>query len=291
MSIITNKRNRAFNFHSTNSESSLLNSLIKEAISIYGLDFIYIPRKFVNKDRLYGEDVLSAFEESYEMVFYVKSFDQYGGESKILSKFGLDLQDQATLIVARDTFSSVMSPTEITQPRVGDMLYFNIDKKLFQITNVLEESIFFQLGKLYTYELTIEIFDYSDEKLKTGIDDIDLLDNINDDQYEIKVGTGTGNYQVDEQVYIGSDFISSTFNGIVDSYDVSKKVVVISSIDGEFTPGQILIGSNSDAEHPIISGIKIKDSKTVKYDNKNIQTESTPIIHKDPTDDDFGYGD
>lgn len=155
-------------------EQQLLESLIVESIKIYGYDVYYLPRTLVEKDEIYGEDPSSRYDTNYGIEMYIKSVDGFQGDGDFLSKFNLEIRDSVVFTVARKVFADEVMTTEGTlRPNEGDLIYFPLNKKIFQIKFVEHESMFYQLGSLPVYDLTCELFEYSGEVLNTGIKDID----------------------------------------------------------------------------------------------------------------------
>lgn len=158
-------------------EQDLIESLIVESISIYGHAIFYCPRTIVKKDEIYGEDSLSSYDKAYNFDVYVKSYDSYEGDGTFLSKFNLEIRDQITFVVARRTFyNEIASDAVINRPQEGDLIYSPMTKRLFIIKYVNNAPIFYQMGSLQTWELVCEVFEYSNEKLNTGIIDIDDIE-------------------------------------------------------------------------------------------------------------------
>ena len=288
-------KSKYFNYHSVPKEQNIVNSLIKEAIHVNGIDMIYIPRKYVNLDVIYGEDVLSAFEKTFHMVFYVESSESYQGNNSFLSGIGLDIQDQSKLILSRDIFNDtvVNSPDNnfgIKKPRNGDLLYNSVMNRIFEIVNVEEYQMFYQLGKQYTYTITIEFFDFSHEKIDTKLPEIDNKnDSFISTKFEIKLDDISAPiYEIDETVYIGTNLALATFVGQVSSIDTeTNKIIVIGSF-GNLLVGSDLKGEDSLAENEIVSFIEIKFNETLK-DNEEIQEQSSDITKVDPEDDFYKY--
>lgn len=159
-------------------EQSLLEDLIVESIKIYGHDLYYCPRTLVAKDEIYGEDAVSEYNSNYLIEMYIKSFDSYEGDGTFLSKFNLEIRDQMRFVVARRIFDEEVGSTEnLIRPREGDLIYSDMMKRLFVIMYVNDKPSFYQLGALQTYELTCEVFEYSNERLNTGIQEIDDIEN------------------------------------------------------------------------------------------------------------------
>jgi len=141
---------------------------------MYGHDLYYLPRTRVQDDLIYGEDFYSEFNSHYLVEMYIKNVEGFAGQGDFLSKFNLEIRDQITFTVARRTFSDeVGSYTSFVRPREGDLIYFPLNNKLFEIKFVEHEAIFYQLGDLQTFDITCELFEYNNEILNTGIASID----------------------------------------------------------------------------------------------------------------------
>lgn len=179
------------------SEQLLVEDLVIECMKIYGFEVSYLTRKEQNLDKILNEDPLNNYENSYDMEMYLKNVDGFAGDPQLLTKFGVELRDQATFLVSRRRWDEIVgrSGTAIlsTRPAEGDIIYFPLTKSYFEIKNVNATNPFFQVGKLYVYELTCELFQYSSEGINTGDYEIDSLeDNRSLDiaQYELLMETG-----------------------------------------------------------------------------------------------------
>ena len=163
------------NFQSSQ-EQYLLENLIIESIRFYGEDMVYIPRKINNYDAVYGADDQSSYENAYQLELYIKSVDGFSGDGNFMSKFGIEIRDQVVFSVARRTFNEEVGTfTSQVRPNEGDLIYFPLNQKCFQIKYVNKHEMFYQLGALQTWELTCELFEYSGEIMNTGIPEIDSL--------------------------------------------------------------------------------------------------------------------
>lgn len=163
-----------FNNFGASQEQLLIESLVVESIKIYGHDLYYLPRTRVGDDSVYGEETYSTFDSQYFIEMYIKNVEGFAGQGDFLSKFNLEIRDQVTFTVARRVFSEeVGSYTSFVRPREGDLIYFPLNRKLFEIKFVEHEAIFYQLGALQTFDLTCELFEYSNEVFNTGIAEID----------------------------------------------------------------------------------------------------------------------
>ena len=165
-----------FNNFKSSQEQLLLENIIIESIRIYGEDMWYMPRKLGNFDRLYTADDQSEYEQAFMIELYIKSVDGFAGDGNFMSKFGLEIRDQVVFSVAQRVFNQEIGvATNLVRPNEGDLIYFPLNKKCFQIKYTNKFEMFYQLGALQTWEMTCELFEYSNEIINTGIPEIDSL--------------------------------------------------------------------------------------------------------------------
>jgi len=168
-----------FNNFNNSGEQDLIEDLIIESISIYGIDAYYLPKTYYDYDNLYGESDLGLFKEFYTTTMYINSVEGFGGEGDFLSKFGVEQRDTMTMSVARRTFEDEVGRSDlanIPRPREGDLIWFPLNQKLYSLSFVEHEPVFYQMGQLQFYELRLEMFEYSGERFSTGIQEIDQLE-------------------------------------------------------------------------------------------------------------------
>jgi hypothetical protein len=235
--------NAYFNNFAYGREQDLVESLTIEAIKIYGHNVKYMPRTLVNVDHLFGEDVLSKFDEAINVEMYIKNVEGFEGEGDLLSRFGLEIRDQITFTVARKRFDqAITSPKILTEvgynlihesgdnnapsrqfltgakdtesfmlegsdylntinrPQEGDLIYFPMVGKIFEIKFVEHEQIFYQTGRLQTYDVRCELFEYSSERIDTGNTEIDTIEDtysldVLDQQLTLEDGTGVALFE------------------------------------------------------------------------------------------------
>ena len=168
--------------HGSSNEQYLIEDLIIESLKIYGQSFFYIPRTLINKDQIFGEDTLSEFKTAYPIEAYFENVESFDGQGAFIQKFGLFMEQSATLVVARRRWEQLVGQYGQTiipsRPNEGDLLYFPLTGGLFEIKFVQHQDPFYQLGKLYTYKLSIELFQYASEKMETGIAAIDAFETL-----------------------------------------------------------------------------------------------------------------
>jgi len=178
----------------TPNEQHLYEDLAIEAIQIYGHDVFYIPRTLVNKDELFGEDALSRFDDAYGIEMWMETQEGYEGEKELVSRFGLEIRDETTFVVARrrwdNTVSSDANLIVSSRPDEGDLIYMPTVKKLFEISFVDHDDPFYQIDNLPVYKLYCRTFEYSSEVLDTGIyaiDDIETKRSTDALEYEFSL--------------------------------------------------------------------------------------------------------
>ena len=172
-----------FFLQGSQSEQNLVQSLINEQLKIYGVEVTYIPRKVVNRSTVFEELERSKFDDNYLLEAYVDTWDGYGGQGDIMTKFGMTLKDELTVSISRERFEDFIAPfleavpdEEMiidTRPREGDLIFFPLGNRLFEVKFVEHEDPFYQLGKNYIYKLQCELFEYEDEVIDTGNEEID----------------------------------------------------------------------------------------------------------------------
>lgn len=163
-----------FNNFQSSQEQILIEDLILESIQIYGHDVYYLPRTQVNRDTIYEEATITEFRSAFFVDMFIKNIDGFSGDGDFISKFGLEIRDRITFTIARRRFfNDVAGEASLDRPREGDLIYFPLNRKVFEIKFVEHEAIFYQMGSLQTYDLVCELFEYSNELFTTGVHDID----------------------------------------------------------------------------------------------------------------------
>jgi len=167
----------------TKPEQHLYEDLMIEQLKIYGQDVFYIPRTLVKEDSLFGEDTLSKFGDAYLIEMYFENVEGYEGEKEIMSKFGLQMNEDVTFVVARRRFEQLVSHDSNlivkTRPNEGDLVYFPKVKKIFEISFVDHDDPFYQVHNVPAFKLKCKTFEYSSEDMDTGIAEIDAIETDN----------------------------------------------------------------------------------------------------------------
>ncbi len=274
-------RNPYFKDHS--GEQNIVEDLTVEMIKTMGRDMVYIPRTLVDVDTIFGEDDISKFDDGYQVEMYIQSVDGFEGEGDVLAKYGLQIKDRVELVLARKRFDQAIGQYEnTTRPKEGDLIYFPLSNTLFEINFVEHENPFYQLGKLYTYRLSCEVFTYSGEEIDTGFTDVDKIES-DRKKFAIELGLGTRisgvtetNYFEGETVYQVSGITGSsallgnaTGTAVVTDWDSSTSKLTVTNIVGTISTAtdETVKGAVSGAEYEV-----------------NSNTTTTLIIPQEPQD-------
>ena len=241
--------NHYFNHYGTNTaEQRLLENIIIESIKVYGIDLNYMPRTLVNEDKLFGDDRSSQFNSSKTIEMYIKNVDGFEGEGTFVSNFGLEVRDQITLTVAKRRWEELAfeGSGRDKEPKAGDLIYFPLTDGLFTVLGVTDTNTFFQTGALQTFDLTCELFTYGDEKIDTGIEEIDDIEREQSFVRTFELASSpavSGTFQIGETVTGGT----SATTGEVAKWDSTTRYLYLINMTGNFSVGEILTGATSTA--------------------------------------------
>ena len=259
-----------FFLQGSNSEQSLIQSLINEQLRMYGVEVYYIPRRYITEKTVIKEVIESKFDNAYPLEAYVDTYDGYEGQGTILSKFGVQPLNDLTLIISKERYENYISPLiknipDIklsTRPKEGDLIYFPLGDRLFEIKFVEHEKPFYQLQKTYVYELRCELFRYEDEIVDTGVEQID--DNVKEEGYIqslTMVGAGITATAITGIVNSGVRFVTVTNRG--NGYTSAPRVAISSAPSGGLTAVGIatliggLVDCNGNTENYKVQGVEV----------------------------------
>lgn len=259
-----------FFLQGSKSEQSLVQDLINEQLRMYGVEIYYIPRRYITEKTVIKEVIESKFDNAYPIEAYVDTYDGYEGQGTILSKFGVQPLNDLNLIISRERFETYITPLiknipniELsTRPKEGDLIYFPLGDRLFEIKFVEHEKPFYQLQKTYVYELRCELFRYEDEIIDTGTEFID--DNVKEEGYIqslTMVGSGVTATAITGIVNGGVRFITIKNRG--NGYTSAPRVAISSAPAGGLTAVGIatmiggLVDCNGNTENYKVQGVEI----------------------------------
>ena len=269
-------------------EQLLVENLVIEALQIYGMDAYYLPRTTRDQvDYLFGEDTLKEYRNAYPLEMYLENFTGMEGESDFISKFGLEIKSEISLLVSRLRFRYTVNG--YTRPREGDLVYIPMVTGLFEITHVEHEkdqAMFYTLGRgrggnVYVYGLRLKQYVFSSEIIQTGIAEIDNNMRAYYPRTRISLNSGgTNSFLNDEIVYQGSNLSFATAQALVLDF-VPNTHIDIYRTQGTFVSTTNVKGNTSNASWGITL---VSDAATQNnafediIDNARIEAASDGII-------------
>ena len=307
-----------FFLQGTSSEQRLVQNLVNEHLRFHGVEVTYIPRKYVNRKTILEEVQTSKFDDNYSIEAYVNNFDGYSGAGDILTKFGVSVRDELILTISKERFEEFIAAFLMSsddedivknRPREGDLVYFPLGERLFEIKYVEHEDPFYQLGKNYVYQLKCELFEYEDEVIDTSIDIIDS--QVQDEGFittlnligtgstasVVPLITGTVNSGYIDKIYLnndGSGYTSTPTIGISSSptgifSDNAEAVGILTTVGGVTSIEKIYI-TNAGAGYTVAPTITISGGGGVgAAATASIVTTGLGVIRLIVTDGGVGY--
>jgi len=269
------------------SEQLLVEDLVIEAMQIYGMDIFYLPRSTRDQvDYLFGEDTLKTYQTAYPIEMYLENVTGMDGEQDFISKFGLEIRDEAQFLVSRRRFKATIP---LDRPLEGDLVYIPLFRNLFEITFVEHEddqAMFYTLdrgrgGNVYVYAIKLKQYVFSNEVIKVGISEID--DQIRNYYPRTKISLnagGSGIFVNDEIVYQGANLATASAQAIVYDFVPDTHIDVI-RVKGTLNAGSPIKGNTSNATWTISVASDTAYMNTAFediVDNQRIQTEAAGII-------------
>jgi len=218
-----------FFLQGSQSEQYLIQDLINEQLRMYGIEVYYLPRKIFTTDNIIREIQSSKFDDTFLIEAYLNNYEGYAPGSDIMTKFGLSLKNEISITISRERYEEFIAPflegissgvregritgfdfaDLITRPKEGDLIYFPLGERLFEIKRVESEKPFYQLGKNYVYELNCELYEYENELIDTAIDEID--NTVEDEGYITTLVLVNGGTNATATAGIGSGYIREIF--------------------------------------------------------------------------------
>jgi len=234
------------------SEQDLYENIIIESMQIYGQEVQYIPRELVAEDKIFGEDVVSAFDRAYQIEMYLENLDNFDGDQELFSKFGVEIRDRATLHVSRKRWHQAVGTylPEHLRPLEGDLIYLTLSNQVFEIMRVIDDQPFYQLSNLPTYRIEVELFEYNDENFDTSIEVIDNLEKL------------------------GNTIILNLENSDSDDFQIGE---TIQQVTGSTTITAEIVDWNADSDKMYVAHISTPDGKFREFTTGSITSQTTNI--------------
>ena len=235
------------------SEQNLYEDLIIESLKIFGQDVYYIPRTLVNRDNIMGEDIGSKFDDAYLIEAYIENVDGFEGSGDLYNKFGLEIRDEATFIISRRQWNSLVgfwnNELEDPKPQEGDLLFMPMSNTFFEIMFVEDEQPFYQLSNLPVYKMQCSLFEYNDEQFETGVSEIDAKEITNAQQTQLDLTVTGGNHFTQGEIV--TQVIST--NPAISVYGEVQTVTKTSDLAASITVSNIGVTGSTEAKDFLVS--------------------------------------
>ena len=263
----------------TTGEQDLVGSLVTEQIKMFGKDVYYIPRTLVDRDSVFEEDSLSAFNGAYLIEAYIEDATGFRGDGDMFSKFGVRISDQVTFIISRERFTAAVDDNAQLivegRPNEGDLIHLPMANKTFEIQFVEHEVPFYQLGKVHVWGLRCELFEYSDEDFNTGVAEIDAVEVNFANAVTINVADGgTGDFVAGEIVTGGSSNVTSE----VKTWNSATRQLVVYNRSGIYAIPETLTGNTSGAAWTSATYNTLNNMNSDTDQNFTLETQADAII-------------
>lgn len=271
------------------SEQLMYEDIIVESLKMYGQDVVYMPRELVDEDSIFGDTSSSKFSTGYTIEMYIENTEGFDGENDLFTKFGVEIRDEATFIVARRRWNKLVSiknnDVSFYRPREGDLIQLPMSGSIFQIMKVEDESPFYQLKNLPTFKIRCALFEYNGEDFDTGNEAIDDVEESGTFQYVLNVNQDSANsiaFAYGEYVRQTIDSDAGIYmEGNVQRFNDSDGILYIAhagSTDGkfrEFLTSTNIVGLSTNAQGIVTA---VTDNMSTNEDNSVFDTIGDSFI-------------
>lgn len=186
-------------------EQQTFEDIMVESLKIYGQETYYLPRQIVKRDNILNEDIESQFLDAYTVEMYIEDIEGFGGEGNLMQKFGLEIRDEVTFVVAKRSWEKLVGAWNNTvdnfRPNEGDLIYLPLSQSFFEISFVEHEQPFYQINNLPVYKLQCKLYEYNDEDFETGIEEIDQVETVYADTLTMLIRDITGDIEIGDTLY------------------------------------------------------------------------------------------
>lgn len=268
--------------HAVSSEQHLYEDIVVESLRMYGHEVLYLPRKVVEEEDIFNEEVQAQFLDAYSVEMYIENTDGFEGDGDLMSKFGVEVRDQATFIISVRTWERFVSLDSNLatsfRPNEGDLIYMPLSGSMFEIKFVEHEDPFYQIGKLFVFKMRCELFEYSNEDFDTDVIEIDTIEDQQAYIVELTMASGgSGTFTVNENVRIDG---SNDVVGEVVSWRADTRVLKLKDVTMTFQANDTIVGATSEAEFDVAS---VTDILTMSNDPQadNLEFENNDSNYLD----------
>ena len=261
----------------TTGEQGLVQDLVDEQIKLFGTDIYYLPRTLIT-DGVLDDVIYNKFESQFQVEMLLQNVEGFGSPSEFISKFGLRITDEVRFVVSQRRWEEAAAGYSLTvpgRPNEGDLLYFPLTEDIYEIKFVEREDPFYQLGKIYFYTMTAEIYEYGSDDISTGVAEIDEIETLFSNAIALTLAVGgTGTFQVGETV-TGS---TTGTEAEVKSWDDSTRIMQVINRTGTFATGEAITGNTSSAVW-VVGTFDTLNNTNSEYDqNRVIEDAADNII-------------
>lgn len=272
-------------------EQNTFEDLTIEALRIYGQEVYYLPRSIVTRDMILNEDRDSHFDDAYMIEMYPEDIEGFGGEGNLMAKFGLEIRDEVTFVVAKRRFEKLVgfwnNALNNVRPNEGDVIYLPMSNSFFEVSFVEHEQPFYQLNNLPVYKLQCRLFEFNDEDFNTGIAEIDQIETAHADTLTILIRDITGDLELGTRLY---QAIERDVDGVVTKW-ISGKITELDFVSTTAVEAQLADFEINDATISNFYISSANDVTTYLVDDFDAPTVSASIYEiydlEDPVDETF----
>lgn len=248
--------------HAVSTEQHLYEDLVVESLRMYGQETYYLPRQVIEEDSILDEDVQSKFGDAYSVEMYIENPEGFEGEGDLMSKFGVEIRDQATFVISVRSWERFVSTdgnlATGLRPNEGDLIYLPLSGSLFEIKFVEHEMPFYQVGKLFVFKLQAELFEYAGEDFDTGTF-ADVVEQEAAYRVDLRMN-GTGSFTIGENVTLNGTEVGEVVGF---STGVTPNQLELIHVRTAFKVNDTLVGVTSGTSRSIAS---ITDTMTMSQD-------------------------
>ena len=218
-----------------NTEQYMFEDIIIESIKMYGQDVFYMPRKIIERDTILGEDIESEFNSANTIEMFIENTEGFEGEGNIFQKFGMEIRDEATFIVAKRSWQKLVgvwnSDINDDRPREGDLIYLPLSKSFFEISYVEHEQPFYQLSNLPVFKLQARLFEFNEEEFNTGVAEVDSIENNYGYQEIFDIGSVSGTFEIGERIkYVSVQASEVDVTPVIEEVNISAQLLQIDGV-------------------------------------------------------------
>ena len=261
----------------TSGEQGLVQDLVDEQIKLFGTDIYYLPRTIIT-DGVLDDIIYNKFESQFQIEMLLQNVEGFGSPSEFISKFGLRITDEVRFVVSQRRWEEAADGYTLTvpgRPNEGDLLYFPLTEDVYEIKFVEREDPFYQLGKIYFYTMTAEIYEYGSDDISTGVEEIDALESLFSSAIALTLSVGGTGEFTDGETVTGS---TTGTEAEVKSWDSATRVMQVINRTGTFATGEAITGNSSSAVW-VVGTFDTLNNTNSEYDqNREIEDAADNII-------------